>query len=92
VISGDDSLFVVLDGFCDGTLNADQSCTFRVRLNPGSQTGRQTAVVGVLNGPTATVSATLPGAPKGKKKKCKKKGKKGAAAAKKKKCKKKGKK
>lgn len=90
VISGDSSLFNVAEGFCDGSLNPDQSCIFRVRLNPGSQAGRQTGVVGVPGGPTATVSATLPGGSTKGKKKCKK-GKKGAASAKKKKCGKKGK-
>lgn len=94
VISGDSSLFVVRlgAGACDGSLNASQSCIFRVALNPSSgQSGAASAIVGIPNGPTATVSATFPGSPAapGKKpKSCKKKGKKGAAAAKKKGCKK----
>jgi hypothetical protein len=80
----------VLAGFCDGSLNPNQSCVFRVRVNP-SKPGATSAVVGVAGGPTATVSATILGSSSGGKKKCKK-GKKGAAAAKKKKCKKKKKK
>jgi hypothetical protein len=96
VISGDSAQFVVLEGFCDGSLNAGQSCIFRVRVGgTGSPTGAKSAIVGIANGPTATVSATFPGGTSSKGKKCKKKGKKkgkSAAAAKKKGCKKKGKK
>jgi hypothetical protein len=90
VISGDTAQFSLSAGFCDGSLSANQSCIFRVRLNAtGSPTGAKSAVVGIPNGPTATVKATFPGGSgKGSKKKCKKKGRKGAAAAKKK-CKKK---
>lgn len=96
VISGDSAQFNVLAGFCGGSLSAGQSCIFRVRVNPtGSPTGAKSAIVGIPNGPTATVRATFPGGPGGGSKKpkgCKKKGKKGAASAKKKGCRKKGKK
>ena len=97
VISGDSAQFGVLVGFCDGSLSANQSCIFRVRVNPtGSPTGAKSAIVGIANGPTATVTATFPGASGGPgkkpKKSCKKKGKKSAGASAKKGCKKKGKK
>lgn len=91
VISGDSAVFNVLASSCDGSLNAGQSCIFRVRLvTTGPPTGAKSAVVGIPSGPTATVKASFPGS-SGKGKKCKK-GKKGAASAKKKGCKKKGKK
>jgi hypothetical protein len=93
VVSGDSAQFTVLAGFCDGSLLANDVCTFRVRMNPKTG-GATSAVVGVAGGPTATVTAIVsgpgpgpgPGSGSGKKKSCKKKGKKGAAAAKKKKC------
>jgi hypothetical protein len=96
VISGDDSQFRVLAGFCDGSLSANQSCIFRVGIRY-VRIGATSAVVGVPGGPTATVKATFTGSSgKGgtgsKKKGCKRKGKKSASASGKKKCKKKGKK
>ncbi len=97
VISGDSAQFNVAVGFCDGSLSVNQSCIFRVAVRgTGSPTGPKSAIVGIANGPTATVKATFPGGSGGPGKKpkgCKKKGKKSAAASGKKKgCKKKGKK
>jgi hypothetical protein len=100
LLSGNTSDFGLAAGFCDGSLNANQSCIFRVRFNLTSFTtpnGTRSVIAGIAGGPTATITATVVGGSdpgKGSKgKSCKKKGKKSAAASGKKKgCKKKGKK
>jgi hypothetical protein len=80
----------------NGNTDPGETCFFNVSFVGSTRPGSFSAQVSVdiPSSPTATVTARASATPSkgGKKKSCKKKGKKGAAAAKKKKCKKKGKK
>lgn len=71
---------------CPGTLILGQSCTINAFFSPETDNPRQQTGTLFAGMREATLSGTVASAPK---KKCKKKGKKGAVAAKKKKCKKK---